>query len=151
MSIEFTVWGSPIAQPRQRHRVIQAHGKVFAHNYTPKRDPVNQWKSDVRTTAVKAWDDYHNISNNHPLWDGPVWLQIWFYLPRPASRSRKKDSDGSIPCPVKPDAENLAKSVMDALSGIIYVDDRQIYELVIRKYFHEKDGRPRAEIKMGVA
>jgi Holliday junction resolvase RusA-like endonuclease len=34
----------------------------------------------------------------------------------------------------KPDVDNLAKAVMDALNCVAYVDDSQVIELVIRKF-----------------
>ena len=144
--ISFTVYGSPIAQPRQRHRAIQVNGRVFAHNYTPAKAPVNQWKSDVKTAAVNALDAADKV----PIWVNPVFLHVWLYLPRPASKCRRKDSDGSIPCAIKPDIDNAYKSIADALTGVIYADDKQVCEIQVRKFYAEKDGRPRAEIKIGV-
>lgn len=147
--IAFTVYGAPVAQPRQRHSLIKMKsGHEFIHNYTPKRDPVNQWKSDVKMAALIA------IRENFPelgsgLWDGPIWLIADFYLPRPEKYNRKKDPDGPISCIVKPDTDNLIKAVKDALSGVVWVDDKQVCEERIRKCFHEKDGRPRAEITIG--
>lgn len=35
---------------------------------------------------------------------------------------------------IKPDCDNLAKAVLDALNGIAYDDDKQIIELVVRKF-----------------
>ncbi|MTP71304.1 RusA family crossover junction endodeoxyribonuclease, partial [Turicibacter sanguinis] len=33
------------------------------------------------------------------------------------------------------DNDNIAKSVLDALNGLAYVDDKQIVELKVRKYY----------------
>ena len=42
------------------------------------------------------------------------------------------------------DLDNCAKSICDGLNGIVYLDDSQVAELVVRRRF---DGqRPRAEI-----
>lgn len=35
----------------------------------------------------------------------------------------------------KPDIDNIAKSVLDALNGIAYIDDKQVYNLTCAKYF----------------
>ena len=147
--IAFTVHGSPIAQPRQRHRVVAAHGRIFATNYTPAKAPVNQWKSDVKMAAVNALPN-PGAASMLSLYRGPAWIHIWLYLPRPASKSRKKDPDGSIPCTSKPDIDNCYKAIADALTGVLVADDRQFCEIQVRKYYAEKDGRPRAEIKIGV-
>ena len=36
---------------------------------------------------------------------------------------------------MKPDTDNIAKSVLDALNGLAYGDDKQIVELKVRKYY----------------
>lgn len=45
----------------------------------------------------------------------------------------------------KPDIDNIAKAVLDALNSVAYRDDTQIVELQIRKQYSEK---PRLEIRM---
>jgi Holliday junction resolvase RusA-like endonuclease len=35
----------------------------------------------------------------------------------------------------KPDVDNLAKSVLDAINGVAYKDDNQIVDLVARKVY----------------
>lgn len=38
----------------------------------------------------------------------------------------------------KPDVDNIAKSVLDALNGVAYIDDKQVYNLNCAKYFDTK-------------
>ena len=45
----------------------------------------------------------------------------------------------------KPDIDNIAKAVLDALNSVAYRDDTQIVDLQIRKQYSEK---PRLEICM---
>ena len=148
MMIQFAVYGAPVAQPRQRHSLITTKtGAQFIHNYTPKKDPVTQWKSDVKMEAIRAWCE--RFPSGTPVWSGPIWMIMDFYLPRPQSFCRKKDPEGPMYCIAKPDLDNLTKSVKDALTGVVYVDDKQVCEERIRKVYHEKGGRPRAEITIG--
>lgn len=35
----------------------------------------------------------------------------------------------------KPDIDNIAKSVLDALNGVAYIDDKQVYSLYCNKFF----------------
>ena len=35
----------------------------------------------------------------------------------------------------KPDVDNIAKAVLDALNGVIWVDDKQVVELTVKKYY----------------
>ncbi len=42
-----------------------------------------------------------------------------------------------------PDADNLVKMCLDCMNGVVYVDDRQIYEIYAEKLYGEE---PRTEI-----
>lgn len=133
-TISFVVPAVPIAQPRQRHAVIGGH----VRNYTPKDHPVQAYKAAVILAAKQA-------GIRTPL-DGPVRLDIDFYLPRPKRLMRRKDPDGPILHTVKPDKDNLEKATMDALKGLLWRDDAQICDGRVRKWYAEKDGAPRVEI-----
>ena len=39
----------------------------------------------------------------------------------------------------KPDADNIAKLVKDALNGVAYADDAQVCEIVVRKQWSDFD------------
>lgn len=59
----------------------------------------------------------------------------------PQSWSKKKRSaalDGSIFPKVKPDCDNIVKSVLDALNSIAYYDDRQVVYVSCRKKYAEE-------------
>ena len=62
------------------------------------------------------------------------------YVEIPQSKSKKQKEKmitGEIKPIVKPDVDNVAKSILDALNGIIYLDDKQIIELNIKKIYAE--------------
>jgi hypothetical protein len=41
-------------------------------------------------------------------------------------------------CPAsKPDVDNLAKSALDGMSGVVYIDDGQVVYLTISKYYSD--------------
>lgn len=65
-----------------------------------------------------------------------VRVAIWFHLERPASH-RTKGTALRQAAPKhhrqKPDLDNLAKAVLDALNGIAYEDDSQVSELQLGK------------------
>ena len=75
---------------------------------------------------------------------GPLFIDItaFFAIPKSYTKAIKKDIlDGKITPTKKPDSDNIAKVVMDALNGIAYVDDRQVIDLrVVKKYSNEKEG-----------
>ena len=56
----------------------------------------------------------------------------------PASWSKKKQEDAllsRIYPTVKPDDDNIAKIVLDACNGIVYLDDKQAVDLIVRKRY----------------
>ena len=123
----------PVAQPRQRHAVIGGH----VRNYTPKTHPVNAYKAAVMAAAAEV---------GVQLMDGPVAVDVGFYLPRPKRLMRRKDPAGPVPHTAKPDVDNLWKSTADALSGLAWRDDSQVCRTRASKWYAEKDGVPRVEI-----
>jgi len=136
--IFFTVYGSPVAQPRTKARAITTKtGRTFAHVYEPG-GKARQWKSDIKHEAV-----LHKPPT--PIL-GPVMVRFEFFLIRPQGRYRKKDPPGAISTISKPDVDNLFKAVADSLSGIIFKDDAQISMATITKLYHEKDKGPRVKI-----
>lgn len=134
MNLSITVPGEPIAQPRQRHRVIP--GQAFAHNYTPSKSPVNEYKAAIRLAYAAAC--------SLPPLAGPVSVHIdcWFSRPQSHYRTGKRAGELKEGMPLchtaKPDAENVAKAILDALSGLAYKDDKQVAYLNVSKCYGER-------------
>ena len=68
----------------------------------------------------------------------PLAVSLTFYMPRPKSHYRTngnlKDSSPMFLHDSKPDADNLAKAILDALTGIhAWQDDDQVCELTVLK------------------
>lgn len=140
MLIEFSVPSIPVAQPRQRHRVIQSAGRAFASNYTPKDSPVNAFKAAVQLAAVNA------LGSSPPL-DCPIRMDVVFVFPRPAN-VRKKDGNGRLPHTGKPDRDNLLKSLQDSMNGIAYRDDSLIYDGRVTKFKASSEEGPHVEVRI---
>ncbi len=126
MIITFTVPCVPIAQPRQRHRVMQAAGRTFAQNYTPDNHPVQAFKATCRLAAQQV--------GCTPI-VGPVYLELLFTFPRPKRLQWKNKTMHAEWHTSKPDLDNLEKSVKDALTGICWQDDAQVCSVVKRKIY----------------
>lgn len=63
-----------------------------------------------------------------------------FIIPQSYSKKKRKELNGGY-CPKKPDCDNIAKSILDALNGIAYDDDSQIIDLSVTKlYSAEEEG-----------
>lgn len=39
---------------------------------------------------------------------------------------------------IKPDTDNIAKSILDSLNGIAYKDDKQVVSLSVKKWYAEE-------------
>lgn len=71
---------------------------------------------------------------------GPVELMLNLVCSVPASWSKKKRAqalDGEILPTKKPDADNCAKAICDSFNAIVWVDDVQVVDLVVRKRYGE--------------
>lgn len=64
------------------------------------------------------------------LREGPVNVEITYRRRLPASRPKKVVREPDLG---KPDVDNVAKAVLDALNGVAYADDAQVVDLRIRK------------------
>lgn len=142
-AILFDVPGVPVAQPRQRTRVVQtSDGRTFAQNYTTKRDPVNVFKAAVQLSAQAA--------HQGPLLTGPLAVRLTFILPRPQSMTWKTRPMPRVWAPKKPDVDNLAKAVCDALNNVLWVDDSQVVQVEIRKQYAAGDEAAKTEVMVEV-
>lgn len=140
--VEFTVPHLPIAQPRQRHRVVTpASGKPFVQNYTPSGDPVNGFKAAIQACAEKA------MKGNAPI-EGPLRVDLCFVFPRTKGQLWKRKPMPRIRHAKKPDRDNVEKAVSDALNKIVWLDDAQVCDGVIQKWIASGDEHPHVKISV---
>jgi Holliday junction resolvase RusA-like endonuclease len=123
----FRANGMPKGQPRPR--AFSRGGRAAVY------DPgtAEGWKSCVAVAAQELEGAAIHC---------PLSVTLTFYLPRPKSHYRNngtlKDSSPVYMNVNKPDIDNLAKAVLDALTNIrAWLDDDQVCELTIRKYWEQ--------------
>lgn len=75
----------------------------------------------------------------------PVRVDILAVIRRPKRLMRRSDPDGMLWCPKRPDADNIRKSILDGLSGVL-VDDSQVVDGRTMKVYAERGGSPRVEV-----
>lgn len=132
---EFVVFGEPNAQKRHRHA---SRGK-FVQTY----DPSVKDKSDFRIVAQQK-------APVQPF-SKPLFVEIVCYFSRPKSHyGSGKNADVLKPSAPfhhtkKPDADNCAKFVFDALNGIFWTDDSIIAGFKVHKAYCIK---PRTEVSV---
>lgn len=128
MDVTFGIESPPVAQPRSRAP------RFGGRPYVPSDHPVHEWKRLVRTAASIAYD----AETPHY---GPVVVGMQFLMPRPKYHGKKRGST-TEPHLGRPDADNLAKAVLDALTGLLWVDDQQVFCLSVVKLFVERSRSP---------
>lgn len=115
MRFEFEV---PFVRGKARPRVA----RTTKHMYTPSSTVAAM--EEIR----HAW---RTIAGNAKAPIGrPVRVEITCQRPLPKSRPKSMDFESDL---VKPDVDNVAKLVLDALNGFAYQDDSQVVALHVRK------------------
>lgn len=112
----------PMGAPRPR---VTKNGTYNDPRYTAH-------KSIIALSAKKI------IRKPYPK-DTPIGLKIDFFFEVPKSWSKAK-KDSAKWHTLKPDADNLSKSVKDALNGILYADDSQVCWMQVRKQYASEFG-----------
>lgn len=83
-----------------------------------------------------------------PLIEGPLSLSLMVHLPIPASWSRAK-REGALKGTVwpvsRPDVDNYAKNVLDALNGVVWADDSAVVSITCTKVYSDD---PRAVVRV---
>jgi Holliday junction resolvase RusA-like endonuclease len=72
---------------------------------------------------------------------GPLKATIEAYhtIPKSKSKKTKEEMRENLIRPTKKaDADNIAKSVLDALNGVAYKDDSSVVELTVSKYWADE-------------
>lgn len=123
--VEIWVEGEPVPKGRPRY------GKGN-HMYTPPKT------RDAENRIRKAWQEEGGKEIT-----GPVSISCWFYLQTPKnwSKARKVLAEVGEILPEKvPDIDNLVKTVLDALNGLAFTDDKEVVRIFASKQYREKPG-----------
>ena len=102
---------------KPRPRVILRGGKP--HAYTPKS------YEGYEESVARAY-----IEQNGIKYEGPVKVDIQITRKQPKSRPKRLESEPDV---FKPDCDNYAKALLDALNGVAYDDDAQVTDLHVVK------------------
>lgn len=117
--MKFTIPTDPV--PWARPRFVRRGGKMIGYT-VPK---VQAYEQTVKLLAIAA--------GIRPL-SGPVSMSIDFHFAVPKSLERKRKPVEGGWHVKKPDADNLAKAILDALNGVAYDDDAQVASMRLRKF-----------------
>lgn len=131
--IRFTVPGIPAPQGSKRYLGTKGGKGILVES--SKR--VAPWRADVMYAAIGAHD------RQIP---GALSVTLDFRLPRPKGHHGVRGLRPSAPRfpTTKPDLDKLARAVLDALKGIVWIDDSQVVELHASKDY----GDPGVDIQI---
>ena len=127
MMVMFTVYGEPIGKGRPRF----ARRGNFVSTYSPQK--TKTYEDEIRMMAKAA------MGSSEPL-ETPVTVAIYIRVGIPASFSKQKRKDaieGILKPTKKPDADNILKCFLDAMNGIVYLDDKQVVNIHLTKLYAE--------------
>ncbi len=114
--------------------------------YQPKKN--KNWKNYIRLSAISQ------LPNGFITLTCPIIInKAEFVFPAPKSFNKKQreiiNSGGLIPKATRPDlTDNLFKGLIDALTGVVYNDDSQIYEIKYAAKYYGKN--PKIELDFEV-
>lgn len=125
MTCDFEIEGKPVGKGRPRFRRMGN----FVQTYTPE--------------ATKEYEKLVGMrfqNSGGAITDKPVRVEIVAFFAPPKS-TRKRDKAEMLANRIlperKPDVDNVAKIILDALNKIAYKDDAQVVELSVKKLYSE--------------
>jgi len=125
--VTYMVYGEAVGKGRPRF----ARRGNFTSTYTPQK--TKTYEDEIKMMASAA------MGSSEPL-ETPITVAIYISIGIPASFSKKRHKDAlkNIEKPMKkPDIDNIAKCFLDAMNGIIYLDDKQVVNLHVKKVYAE--------------
>jgi len=134
-ALKFFVEGMPVTKGSARAFLNRKSGVpiIVQDNRATQR----AWSSLISSLASTYKEE-----TKFPKTTGAVKVNLEFYLPRPESHFKKdrtlKPFAPKFPIPKgKWDADKLARCVLDALTGILWVDDSQVVLLEVHKFYED--------------
>lgn len=119
MKVSFVVKGKPVGKQRPRTVRNKYTGKTLT--YTPNK--TKAYENEVAR-------GYRRISNH--MFEDAVAVNIIVFVKHPKRRTYQRPT-------VKPDIDNIAKTILDGLNGVAYADDKQVIKLSIEKFYDDDD------------
>ena len=123
MKYEFEVIGNIVG--KERPRVNTYTGRVYTPGKTKDYELLVQQYFKIKYPRSK-------------MLEGRVKIEIIAYLKMPKSTSKVKMQEmleNKISPTKKPDVDNIAKSILDAMNGYVFRDDNQVSKIAVEKRY----------------
>lgn len=136
--MKFTVKGEPQGKARARTVTNKYTGKTMS--YTPHKTA--DYEELVRLAYLKEASTENFIDREKPV---SVSIVAYYGIPKSTSKSRAlRMVNGELLPLKKPDADNVAKIICDALNGLAWHDDAQVVDLAVHKVYACRE--PKVEV-----
>ena len=123
------------------HLTVKVMGQPSPHSvFTRRGEPkpgfyhMKAWQAQIQVAMKQVW----NISP----YEGPLMVETAFYM-APGKSAPTKDKEAYFRwcmkhVVMKPDLDNLRKAAIDALQGIVFVNDSQVISGGMAKFFIDR-------------
>jgi len=130
--ISLTVFGTPIAQGSKRLVTAKSGRPVLIES----AKGLGPWRAMIKQEAGRRMHEWKLETTR-----APVQVSLYFYFQRPQSHyGTGRNAHQLLPSApsqpaVQPDIDKIARAVLDALTGTVFADDKQVVSLVCRKHY----------------
>ena len=137
--IVFTVPGEVRGQGRPRTQIINGKdGKSYAHIYQTNKDI--DTKHNIQLYAKDALERKSYVMAGPDEMGITVQVKVFVKVPRSMSKKKRMAAlAGEILPQRKPDLDNVLKSVLDAMNGVVYRDDKEVTRTQVSRHYSETD------------
>ena len=152
---ELILPGKPKAWPRPTFMAWLKKGKLMRRVFNPAAKESKVTREYIKNQLQQK---YNITLDSFPLSPtGPVFLHVTYHRRLANTMFKKNQRENglrsvipSIFDAMKPDIDNLVKYLMDALTGVLYYDDAQVCEIIVRKHVAvEEPYEPYTGVKCG--
>lgn len=126
--MEFIVEGEP--QGKARPRFSRRSETVYTPSKTAK------YEKEIQQAYIAAGGKLIPEGSY-----AAVTVDAYFKIPKSYTKRKRLDCEQNINRPdKKPDIDNVLKVVLDALNKVAYKDDKQVIEVICRKWYSHSSG-----------
>jgi Holliday junction resolvase RusA-like endonuclease len=133
--------GDPVAQGRPRFYPVGKPGKQHMAAVDPPKS--KRWKAHAQDHMRSEVDQPADRLD-------PIRLELMAVFACPKSDYRKRTPRPRRSHTKRPDIDNVLKAVLDAGTGVLWIDDDQVCEVHARKIIGAQDEAPRVELSYAV-
>ena len=131
--VRFEVAGDPV--PQGSMRAFARQGRAVVTHSAPAR--LAGWRHAIGWAAREA-------QRGGGLLSGAVAVRATFRLQRPGSVPPRKRAHPAV----RPDLDKLARSLLDAITGVVIADDAQVCRLEVVKVYCSPAEAPGASVEV---